>query len=86
MIRALIKALRTGRKSEDVTPDDDAVIAVEMRELHCGGEGGTVVGFLREDDTTGNPRTFYVNQGDGLPYDFKVVKTDTEATGLVAIR
>lgn len=85
MIRALIEALGSGKRSTAITPHDSNVIVSPMRELHCGGNAGTVVGFLRDDDTSGTARTFNVASGGSLPFDFQLIKTGSTATGLVAI-
>lgn len=74
--------LGRGLSSTVVTPHATNELA-PMRALHVN-VGGNVVGLLRND--TGSPRTFVAAAGDRLPYDFKVVHTDTTATGLHAIR
>lgn len=83
-VRALEQALRSGKTSAPVTPNDYGELD-EMRELFCGG-AGTVYGWLRDDELAGAVRAFPVTAGTRLPYDFKVISASTTATGLVAIR
>lgn len=76
------ESLREGRSSAEVTPSDTEELA-PMRALYVG-TGGNIVGQLRNDT---EDRTFKnVPDGTVLPFDFKLITTDTDAEDLIAIR
>ena len=77
-----VQALLKGRRSTPVTPDDEALL--DATSGLWVGTGGDVVGMLRKDTEV---RTFKnVPDGTLLPFDFKIIHTDTTADDLVAVR
>jgi hypothetical protein len=75
-------ALGAGASSAAVTTSDTATLT-PMRALFVG-TGGDIVGRLRGDSVD----CTFKNVPDGavLPFDFKLIKTSSSASDMVAIR